>query len=239
MPLFRLTDHLLFPPVHLAEEGLLAVGGDLSPERLLAAYRSGIFPWYSEDDPILWWAPERRMVLFPEALHVSRRFKRTLDSGHFTATADAGFDDVIKHCASVPRRGQDGTWILPEMIEAYTRLHHQGYVHSIECRVKDELVGGLYGLSLGGCFFGESMFSLVKDASKVAFTALANQCRQWGFLMIDCQLPTAHLYGLGACDISREKFMGLLKNALHMPTRKGPWRLDETVLTSSHANTRK
>lgn len=230
MPLFRLTDHLLFPPVHLAEEGLLAVGGDLSPERLLAAYRSGIFPWYSKGDPILWWSPDPRMVLFPDRLHVSRRLVRSLRSGEFTVTADTAFERVIHSCATVPRPGQAFTWILPEIVDAYTRLHRQGYAHSIECRINDVLVGGLYGVSLGGCFFGESMFSLTRDGSKVAFTALARQCLRWQFVMIDCQLPTTHLAGLGASEIPREQFMRLLKSGLRMPTRRGAWQLDADIV---------
>lgn len=225
MPLFRLSEHLLFPPVHLAEDGLLAVGGDLSPERLLAAYRSGIFPWYGKGDPILWWSPDPRMLLMPQEIHIARRLRRTLRQGVFEVSADTAFRDVIVQCASTPRPEQGGTWILPEMIAAYTRLHLLGYAHSIECWRDGELVGGLYGVSIGACFFAESMYSHEDNASKVALVALALHCQQWGFRFIDCQMHTSHLERMGARTVSRKAFMALVKEGVCQPTQRGNWQL--------------
>jgi len=222
MPVFRLTKELAFPPPHLASrDGLLAVGGDLSPERLLLAYRSGIFPWYDEGEPILWWSPDPRLVLLPAQFHVSRRLARTLRA--FKVTCDTAFRDVIEACACAPRPGQGGTWITPQMIEAYTRLHDLGYAHSVECRQDDRLVGGLYGVSLGRCFFGESMFHEVRDASKAALAALVQRTIEWGFGLIDCQLPNPHLVRLGAREIPRAKFLKLLEQCLDAPDRLGRW----------------
>ena len=232
MPLFRLTEHIIFPPAHLAEEGLLAVGGDLSAERLLAAYRNGIFPWYNEGDPILWWSPDPRMLLFPAEIHVSKRLKRTIRQGKFSVTADQCFGDVIQHCASTPRKGQGGTWIVPEMIAAYARLHALGYAHSIECWQEGRLAGGLYGVSLGTAFFGESMYSEESNASKVALTALARQCERWKFALIDCQMHTPHLARMGAQTVPRERFLTLARHAVAHPSRKGMWRLDDDILAS-------
>lgn len=223
MPVFRLTEELAFPPPMLAEDGLLAVGGDLSEGRLLLAYRMGIFPWYSEGDPILWWSPDPRFILLPEEFHVSRRLQRTLRSGRFTVTADRAFGEVIKACATVPREGQDGTWITRKMIAAYRRLHAAGYAHSVECWLGDELVGGLYGVSLGGCFFGESMFSRVSDASRVALARLVAQVSAWGFDLIDCQVPTEHLGRWGAREVSRSEFLGCLGKSLRRESVCGIW----------------
>jgi leucyl/phenylalanyl-tRNA--protein transferase len=224
MTVFRLTDELVFPAPHLAvREGLLAVGGDLRPKRLLLAYRSGIFPWYDEDEPILWWSPDPRMVLLPGDFHVSRRLARTLCGGEFAVTFDTAFREVIEACARAPRPGQGGTWIMPEMIEAYVRLHDLGYAHSVECRQGGKLVGGLYGVSLGRCFFGESMFHEATDASKVALAALVQRATEWEFTLIDCQVPNPHLVHLGARKMPRAEFLNLLEQSLDAPDRVGKW----------------
>ena len=226
MPVFRLTNELVFPAPHLAiREGLLAVGGDLSPERLLLAYRSGIFPWYDEDEPILWWSPDPRMVLLPDDFHMSRSLARTIRGGTFTVTMDTAFREVIEACANAPRPDQDGTWIMPEMVQAYTRLHDLGYAHSVECRQDGRLVGGLYGVSLGRCFFGESMFHEVADASKVALAALVQRTTEWEFTLIDCQVPNPHLVRLGARKMPRKQFLALLQQSFDTPDRAGRWSL--------------
>ncbi len=216
---------LRFPPVELASpEGLLAVGGDLRTERLLEAYRHGIFPWYNEDQPILWWSPDPRALLIPDNLHISRSLHKTLRRGHFSVTFDRHFLDVIQACASPrPQYPQGGTWITAEMLAAYTRLHELGYAHSVEVWQGTELIGGVYGVALGGAFFGESMFSRVTDASKVALVALANQLKVWGFHFIDCQLSSPHLFSLGAREIRREQFLDRLAAALTLPDRCGRW----------------
>lgn len=221
--IFKLTDELLFPPPVLArDDGLLAVGGDLSVERLLLAYSMGIFPWYSEGDPLLWWSPDPRMVLVPGEFHCSRRLARTLRQEIFRVTFDQDFAQVIKGCAA-PRADQEETWIVPEMQDAYIRLHEEGWAHSVECWQGKELVGGLYGVSLGGFFFGESMFSRVANSSKVAFASLAAQLDAWGFDLIDCQMHTPHLVSLGARQINGMEFSRLLKDSLQRPTRRGTW----------------
>jgi leucyl/phenylalanyl-tRNA--protein transferase len=224
MPIFRLSDELKFPPPHLAEDdGLLAVGGDLSKERLLLAYASGIFPWYSDGAPILWWSPDPRLVLPPEDMTISRSLKQTMKKGVFKITIDTEFDLVIRRCADVKRNTNGGTWITSEMIDAYTRLHQSGYAHSVESWYDHKLAGGLYGVSLGSAFFGESMFTDKRDASKVAFAVLVQKLLKWDFTLIDCQVTTAHLLSLGAREIPRKEFMALLKTALTVPTRKGKW----------------
>ena len=234
LTMFMLKRHsadMRFPPVELASpEGLLAVGGDLRAERLLEAYRRGIFPWYNEGQPILWWSPDPRAVLFPQRLKISRSLRKTLRAGKFKVTADCDFRGVMEYCAA-PRLNppQNGTWITPEMLEAYDRLHNLGFAHSVEARQEGKLVGGLYGVALGGAFFGESMFSRVTDASKVAFVHVVKQLEAWGFLIIDCQLPTPHLKTLGAEAIRREDFLGWLDRALALPTRRGPWRFDSDL----------
>ena len=208
---FRLTRHSdpdEFPDPELALDspnGLLAVGGDLRPQRLLGAYRRGIFPWYSEGQPILWWSPDPRAVLWPEALRISRTLRRTLRRETFSMTVNSAFDRVVRACASL-RRGQDGTWITPDMAVAYGRLHRMGHAHSIECWHDAGLAGGLYGIAIGGVFFGESMFSRVSDASKAA---LAHLCTL-GFELIDCQIPNPHLARLGAVEMDRRRFRALL-----------------------------
>jgi len=222
------SSDLRFPPVDLASpEGLLAIGGDLRAERLLEAYRHGVFPWYNQGQPILWWSPDPRAVLFPSRLKISRSLRKTLRHGIFEITLDLNFQDVMRACAQMPRKKQGGgTWITPEMCDAYQRLHELGYAHSVESWKDGQLVGGLYGVAQGGAFFGESMFSRVADASKVAFVHLVRQLQLWGFSLIDCQLPTPHLERLGAEEIRRQEFMTLLDAALRIPDRTGPWRFD-------------
>jgi leucyl/phenylalanyl-tRNA--protein transferase len=229
---------LRFPPAELASpEGLLAVGGDLRAERLLEAYRHGIFPWYNPGQPILWWSPDPRAVLFPAKLRVSRSLGKTLRRKRFEVTLDSAFRDVMLHCAE-PRddRPGHGTWITPEMIEAYCVLHQRGLAHSVESWLDGKLVGGLYGVALGSVFFGESMFSRETDASKVAFVQLVRQLELWGFALVDCQLPSAHLSSLGAEEIRRREFLERLEQALQQPGRPGHWRFeaDPAILTGSH-----
>lgn len=229
MPVYLLTDDHLFPPVHLATpEGLLAIGGDLSPERLLLAYRSGIFPWYSEDEPILWWSPDPRMVLYPEDLKISRSLRRTIRRGRFRVTMDTRFSQVIRACGRTRVVNGQGTWITPEMEKAYIRLHQLGYAHSVETWHDNDLVGGLYGVSLGRCFFGESMFSIMSDASKVAFVSLHHHLKQNQFDFIDCQMPTDHLLRLGARPVARSDFLAELRRSLLRTTLRGPWHLSSS-----------
>jgi leucyl/phenylalanyl-tRNA---protein transferase len=214
MPVFRLAPELIFPPVNLAEpEGLLAIGGDLEPERLLAAYRQGIFPWYEEGGPILWWSPDPRLVLFPEELRVSKRLRRTIRQARFETRYDTAFAQVIKACAEVPRVHEDGTWITREMQRAYVRLHQLGHAHSMESWRCGKLVGGIYGVRVGRCFCGESMFHRETDASKVALTALVERLRQDGVELIDCQVSSEHLLSLGAREIPRSRFLAFLEPA--------------------------
>ncbi|MGB5062760.1 MAG: leucyl/phenylalanyl-tRNA--protein transferase [Candidatus Competibacter sp.] len=211
-------------------DGLLAAGGSLTPRRLLRAYRMGIFPWYSADQPILWWSPDPRLVLLPECLKVSRSLRKTLRKGLFAITADTAFEQVVAACAG-PRQGEPGTWITPEMHRAYCRLHRLGHAHSIETWREGELVGGLYGVALGRVFYGESMFSWTSDASKVALVALATQLRRWDFAVIDCQVTTTHLLSMGAADIPRATFLQLLERYCpDEPGQPGPWRLDADLL---------
>jgi leucyl/phenylalanyl-tRNA--protein transferase len=222
------SDDLRFPPVESASpEGLLAAGGDLRPERLIEAYRHGIFPWYSDDQPILWWSPDPRTVLFPDKLHISRSLKRSLRPGIFRVTLDTCFRDVMRHCAGPrPQYPEGGTWITLEMLEAYTRLHELGYAHSVETWQEGELVGGLYGVAMGGAFFAESMFTRVSDASKVALVSLVRQLQIWGFRLMDCQQSSPHIKMLGAEDIPRRDFLYHLATGLELPDRRGRWRFD-------------
>jgi len=220
-----------FPEVEraLAEpNGLLAAGADLSLPRLLEAYRNGIFPWFGHDQPILWWSPDPRMVLFPAELKVSRSLARTLRNARFEVRADTAFDAVIEGCRQ-PRRGESGTWITEEMTEAYGTMHRAGFAHSVETWLDGKLVGGLYGVALGRAFFGESMFARVSDASKVALVALARQLQHWGFGVIDCQMNTAHLASLGAREISRAEFTRRLRELVHYAPVPVPWRLESTI----------
>jgi leucyl/phenylalanyl-tRNA--protein transferase len=224
MPVFQLSDSLLFPPPALAEEdGLLAVGGDLSVPRLLLAYQHGIFPWYSPGEPILWWSPNPRLVLFPEEFHLSKRLGRTIRQQVFSITFDADFSGVINQCANLRLDGGEGTWLDEAMIEAYCKLHELGHAHSVECRQEGKLVGGLYGVSLGAAFFGESMFSLVRDSSKVALAGLVERLKGWDFGLIDCQVGTGHLQRLGAREIPGEEFSARLAQAVARPSRLGKW----------------
>ena len=225
MPVFRLDERLIFPPPELAEDGLLAVGGDLSSERLLLAYATGIFPWYEEGQPILWHSPDPRMVLSADDLHVPRSLERTLHRGTFRITLDTAFDQVVEACARAPRPGRPGTWITREMRRAYGRLHREGWAHSAEAWTDGRLAGGLYGVSLGGAFFGESMFSRRADGSKAAFVALVRQLRAWGITLIDCQVTTEHLRRFGAREWPRARFLAALARALEHPTRLGVWKL--------------
>lgn len=225
MPVFQLTRELAFPsPEQSADEGLLAVGGDLSVDRLLLAYSMGIFPWYSEGEPILWWSPNPRMILLPDEYAPSRSLARLLKGESFQVTMDSAFTEVIEACAKAHRPGQDGTWITHDMKHAYTDLHRAGYAHSVECWQDDRLVGGLYGVSLGACFFGESMFARVSNASKVAFARLVEQLAAWSFTLIDCQIYTEHLERLGAIQIPRSEFIERLRVGLQSDTRRGSWR---------------
>lgn len=224
MPLFRLAEEPVFPPVDLSEaNGLLAVGGDLSPERLLTAYASGIFPWFGEDEPILWWSPDPRMVLFPPDLYVSRTMRQTLKRGGFQVTVDQCFREVITACRE-NRREREGTWITETMIEAYCRLHERGFAHSVETWQNEQLAGGLYGISLGNCFFGESMFARVSNASKIAFITFTRILQERGFALIDCQTDSSHLRSLGARMISRTAFLQILEASLRHPTQRGSWK---------------
>jgi len=224
MPIFQLPDETIFPPPDLADEsGILAVGGDLTEERLLLAYSMGIFPWYSQGDPILWWSPDPRLVLIPGEMRVSRSLKQTISKGTFEITMDKAFESVISECASVHQRKAGDTWITDDMIDSYIQLHHSGFAHSVESWFNGKLVGGLYGISLGSAFFGESMYAKKSNASKVAFVHLIQQLVNWKFTLIDCQVATKHLKTFGAHDITRTEFMILLKCSLEEKTRKGKW----------------
>jgi leucyl/phenylalanyl-tRNA--protein transferase len=221
-----------FPNVALAlrdPDGLLAIGGDLSIERLLAAYQRGIFPWYSDEQPVLWWSPDPRSILRPENLRISKSLHKTLKKQALKVTIDKAFDQVIKQC-SKPRKDGVGTWITDEMIYAYNRLHHAGHAHSVECWQEDKLVGGLYGIAIGQVFFGESMFSKVTDASKVAFVYLVKQLQTWGYELIDCQVQSAHLDSLGAENIPRTVFVHSLEHYCQQSGKNSPWEFDDAVL---------
>lgn len=220
-----------FPAVEQAfrdPNGLLAAGGDLAPARLITAYRNGIFPWYGKGEPILWWSPDPRAVLFPEHLKISRSLRKKLNKAEFTITLDTSFREVIGACAA-PRRDGLGTWITQEMIEGYSHLHEMGIAHSAEAWRDGELVGGLYGVALGRVFFGESMFSRATDASKVAFVHLVRQLQRWSYAAIDCQVHSAHLQSLGAENIDRATFIGLLEQWCDKTGHTGPWRLNNPL----------
>src|ERR1043166_839872 len=228
MPIYRLVEEVIFPPADQADpSGLLAVGGDLSSERLLEAYRMGIFPWYSEDQPFLWWSPDPRLILELYEFRPSRSLCKTIRKGIFQATLDRAFEEVIRACASVPRQGQRGTWITPEMQEAYIRLHGLGYAHSVEIWFEEKLAGGIYGVSLGKAFFGESMFHHVSNASKVALATLVEKLKEWNFDFIDAQMTTEHMLRFGAKEVSRRTFLKRLAAALQRPTRRGKWRIED------------
>jgi len=213
-----------FPdPRYAPDEGLLAYGGDLASHRLLVAYQKGIFPWYSKDDPILWWSPNPRLLLYPDNFIVRKSFRRVLRSGKFIVTFDKHFSEVITQCATIYREGQEASWIVPEIIEAYTRLHEEGFAHSVEVHYAGKLVGGLYGIAYGKAFFGESMFSLVSDASKIAFKALSDVLGSRGYDFIDCQMKTDHMVRLGAQVVKRDIFLDALEIAIQKPTDFGKW----------------
>jgi leucyl/phenylalanyl-tRNA--protein transferase len=213
-----------FPPLESAtKDGIVAAGGNLSPGMLLSAYKQGIFPWYSDSQPILWWSPNPRFVIFPKQIHVSRTMKKVLKKRCFTYTLDTGFKDVINACRKTPRPNQAGTWITKEMLEAYCRLHELGYAHSVEVWQKERLVGGLYGVSLGSCFFGESMFSDVPNTSKAALIVLTWLITDYHFNLIDCQVYTPHLKSMGAVKIERTEFISRLRKCLSFKTYKGNW----------------
>lgn len=224
MPIFWLSDKLAFPAQHLAEpDGVLALGGDLSPERLILAYKHGIFPWYNEGEPIIWWSPNPRFVLFPANLKVSKSMRQVLRRQIFTVTFDQDFRAVMENCQQSKRRGQSGTWITEEMLTAYCNLHDLGYAHSVEVWQEGTLVGGLYGISLGKCFFGESMFAKVSNASKTGFITLVRKLQARGFKLIDCQTHSNHLESLGANFIPRKDFLRLLKVNQGEQTMRGNW----------------
>jgi len=226
MTVYFLDSRIRFPDPSEAEPGgLLAVGGDLSPERLLLAYQNGIFPWYGEGDPILWFSSDPRMVFFPGDFKFSKTLLKTASSGKFSVRADTDFAAVVENCAQVSRKGQSGTWITEEMKAAYGKLHELGYAHSFETYREGELVGGLYGVSLGGAFFGESMFHLETDASKVALFHLARKCWESGFDFIDSQVPTDHMRTLGGREISRKEFLSALESSLGKETLRGRWEI--------------
>jgi leucyl/phenylalanyl-tRNA--protein transferase len=230
MPVFALSEDLVFPPPHLASpEGLLAVGGDLRVDRLLLAYSMGIFPWYCDDEPVLWWSPDPRLVLYPQEFHISRSLSKLIRRGEFLITLDTAFEQVMRACGDVRRRSGEGTWIVPDMIAAYCRLHHLGYAHSVEAWRNDRLVGGAYGVSLGRCFFGESMFSLASNASKVALAHLVAYLKAEGCDLIDCQITTGHLQRLGAREIPRKRYLQELRRCLQASRRVGRWRFREEM----------
>ena len=227
MPLFALPDEHIFPDPELArDDGLLALGGDLHPARVLMAYSRGIFPWYSEGQPILWHSPDPRFVLFLSDFKVGRSLRRVLRRQEFSIRVDTAFSEVIAACGQVGHRGEEGTWITPAMAETYSRLHKLGFAHSFEAWQDDTLVGGLYGISLGRIFFGESMFATVSDASKVALVALVRQLLAWDFDLLDSQVHTDHLERFGGVEIPRARYLDLLADRVAEPTRKGPWALD-------------
>ncbi len=224
MTVFALEKEIVFPPVSLADDnGIIAVGGDLSVERLIEAYASGIFPWFSEGDPILWWSPDPRFVLYPCELKISKSMRQVINRNHFEITYDKAFNDVIVACGKIERPLQDGTWITSDMIESYNELHKLGYAHSVEAWSDGELVGGLYGISLGSMFFGESMFSTKSNASKAAFITLIKKLEERGFDLIDCQVYTEHLESLGAREVSRDQFINQIELFIENPTHVGNW----------------
>jgi len=225
MPVFWLTDELAFPnPRFTGEEGILAVGGDLSIERLLIAYKIGLFPWFNPEDPILWWCPDPRFVVFPNEIKVSKSMRPYFNQKKYTVTFDTAFKEVILGCQKTPRKGQTGdTWLTNEMMASYVKLHEIGLCHSVEVWKGSELVGGLYGISLGKCFFGESMFSWASNASKVGFITLVRELEKKNFWLVDCQQGTDHLISLGARGISRDIFLDLMSKNEKETTIKGPW----------------
>ncbi len=225
-----------FPPAELAlrePDGLLAIGGDLSPVRLLNAYAGGIFPWFSEGQPLLWWSPDPRMVFRSDGVHLSSRFRRSLRASSWRITADTAFAEVMRACAQAPRPGQDGTWITDDMHRAYVELHRLGHAHSVEVRDGDELVGGIYGVAIGRMFFGESMFSARSGGSKVALAALARALHGWGWPLIDAQVENPHLLRMGAVHLPRDVFLAQVRQLVRLPEPAGSWRLRFGELAAS------
>ncbi len=224
MPVYSLSEKNVFPPPHLSrKDGLLAVGGDLTKERLVLAYAMGIFPWFSDDAPIMWWSPDPRLVLYPDEIRVSKSLKKIIRQNRFHVTMDTAFERVITACSKVKRRHEKGTWIVGEMIKAYIKLHEAGFAHSVEAWLDGELAGGLYGVSLGRTFFGESMFTYKDNASKAAFVKLAGYLAGLSFDLIDCQVTTDHLLRCGAKEILRNNFRRQLEKSLGYRTRRGKW----------------
>ena len=224
MPLFRLSKRLDFPPAWLARsDGLLCIGGDLSPKRLLLAYKNGIFPWFSKDEPILWWSPDPRLILFPKNIKISKSLNKKIKKNIFSVTIDTAFEQTILFCAKPRKNEQEGTWLVDEMIDSYIKLHTLGYAHSIETWKGNKLVGGLYGVCLGRSFFGESMFSFESDASKIALVALANHLKKQNFDLIDCQVTTNHLLSMGAIEISRNSFLDIILESVKKKDGMNIW----------------
>jgi len=225
MPLFRLSEKIEFPPAWLARsDGLLCIGGDLCTKRLILAYRNGIFPWFSNSEPILWWSPDPRLVLFPSKIRVSKSLKKTIRKDCFSIRINTAFEQTIVACSQPRQDKPEGTWLVDEMIDAYITLHKMGFAHSVEAWQGDRLAGGLYGVSLGKTFFGESMFSLVSNASKVALVALAQELDSQGFEIIDCQVTSEHLLRMGAQEITRNLFLDILNNGVDQKVPAGLWR---------------
>ncbi len=229
MPVYRLDERLVFPPPEAAEDGLLAVGGDLSPKRLVLAYSQGIFPWYERGQPILWHSPDPRMVLLAPERHVPKSLAKLMRRVPYRLTLDTAFADVIAACAATARPGQRTTWITPAMKRAYVALHERGLAHSVEAWDGARLVGGLYGVSLGAAFFGESMFAHAADGSKVAFATLLQQLERWAIPLVDCQVYTPHLARFGATEWPRRRYLRALRDALRARTRQGPWAFDDDL----------
>lgn len=224
MAIYALNEYLWFPSAEEMDEGdIVAIGGDLSPERVLLAYQSGIFPWYNEDEPILWWCPKKRMVLFPGEERISKSSRNLINRAEFTYTFDQAFEEVIEACRNIDRKDQDGSWINEDLIASFVDLHKKGIAHSLECWKDDQLVGGLYGISIGTAFFGESMFSRVSNASKLGFFHLCRQLWGWGFEMIDCQLHNPYLESLGAHEIDRLEYMGHLHRCISQKGSSTTW----------------
>ncbi|MBW2569516.1 MAG: leucyl/phenylalanyl-tRNA--protein transferase [Deltaproteobacteria bacterium] len=224
MPIFLLSDEIKFPPPQLAQkDGLLAAGGDLSRDRLLLAYKMGIFPWYSEPEPVLWWSPDPRLVLYPDDIKISKTLKKIIHKNIFHITIDQAFRQIITSCARIRSQNNEETWIVDDMIKSYCKLHESGFAHSVEAWHEGDLAGGLYGVSLGRCFFGESMFTRISNASNVAFVFLVEYLKSLSFDMIDCQVSSEHLIRFGAKEIPRERFLRELEQSLEAPTKTGRW----------------
>lgn len=240
MPLFRLSERIEFPPAWLARsDGLLCIGGDLTPERLILAYKNGIFPWFSHNEPILWWSPDPRLVLAPSCIRISRSLNKKIKKTPFTIRLNTAFEETIIACAQPRQRKSEGTWLVDGMIEAYIILHKMGYAHSVEAWQEDSLVGGLYGISLGKSFFGESMFSRKADASKIALVALAGHLALYGFDMIDCQVTTDHLIKMGAGEMSRDNFLDILNRSVAAKVPREMWEPGQCLTPVLNSQTRK